>query len=220
MKYSLLIIITAVLCSSASEAAVIYNNLTGTPAASPTNGQPLNSNGAAVAFTPTTDSYFFTSVSFTASLFSAFSTNTIIVDLETDAGGLPSGTVLESFTVTGQMGLLNDLPSVIEADSVLNPVLFQGSQYWIVLAETNGSDLGDLVWNYNNSSPTPVYGLTAVYQFNSFDQKDEWVSQGTSNYLAGGLLVQGTIDPLPEPGTLLTFLPGLICIFALKRHWG
>jgi hypothetical protein len=188
---------------------VIYNNLTGNPAASSDGGQSLNDVGAAVAFTPTGNSYFLNSVQFTASLFGLSSTNSVIVSVETDAGGLPSGTVLESFTLTNQMGLLGSTPNTLDAVSVLDPVLFQNYQYWVVLTETSGSGTGDLVWNYNNSS---TFGLTAVYQSGA------WVSQGTTNYLAGALLVTGTIDPIPEPGTLLTLASGLAAVVALKRR--
>ena len=217
MKFSFLIFSAVLLSSSALKAAVIYNNLTGTPSASVTNGQPLNDVGAAVAFTPTGNSYFLNSVQFTASLFDLSSTNSVTVSVETDAGGLPSGTVLESFTLTNKMGVLGVTPNLLDAVSVVDPVLFQNYQYWVVLTETSGSGPGDLVWNYNNSTPN-TYGLTAVYQYNNFDQAYEWVSQGTTNYLAGALLVTGTIDPIPEPGTLLTLASGLAAVVAVKRR--
>src|ERR1019366_7501861 len=105
MKFSFLIFSAVLLSSSALKAAVIYNNLTGNPAASSDGGQSLNDVGAAVAFTPTGNSYFLNSVQFTASLFGLSSTNSVTVSVETDAGGLPSGTVLESFTLTNKMGV-------------------------------------------------------------------------------------------------------------------
>jgi hypothetical protein len=66
--------------------------------------------------------------------------------LETDSAGIPSGTVLDSWTLT-PAGLAS-VPQVHTFLSGLNPTLTHGSQYWLVLSS---SDTNDYLWMINNT---------------------------------------------------------------------
>jgi hypothetical protein len=98
----------------------------------------------AAAFTPTINCVF-AALDIAAGYISG--TNEIEVDLARDNSGVP-GAVLESFTFTG-LALTTSGGEVLHADSVLNPSLLAGDQYWVV-ASAPASD-PEAGWFFNST---------------------------------------------------------------------
>ena len=71
--------------------------------------------------------------------------NEFQVQILTDAGGVPSSTVLDSISVSG--GLSDVRGSIVSVASASNPVLYAGSSYWVaVSASTPGGAESFLMW--------------------------------------------------------------------------
>jgi hypothetical protein len=206
--YSILAIILSV---TAAEGATIFSNFGGGNSYNTSagnfsgNGQDLTTTDYAEAdtFTPTVTSGF-SSISIALSCYSASACpNQFTVDLDADNGGVP-GTTIESFTVAGtSLGVLgiNNAPTVL--NSVLHPVLTNGTAYWItVLAPFSDS----VVWNWNSTSDPSNEAI-------STDNGSTWTAPFST---PGAYSVSSqTVVTTPEPSTLwlvaLTTL-GLLCV--------
>ncbi len=215
MKVSLLIFGAAVLFSSALKADVIYNNFGPSQSFNTTFGLNLNTLGVGVAFTPLANSYLLDEIDFVVARFNTdvANPNTIQAKLYADVGGLPATTALESLTFTGTLGVLlnppditGPVPTVIQLQSSGRPLMIAGQQYWVVLVDQTNGNVGDLIWNSDGNSTT---GIVAS------KEQGQWSRLGNT---AGALEVQGTIAPVPEPGTLLTLACGLAGLVAVRRR--
>jgi hypothetical protein len=149
-------------------------------------------------FTPTTSGTV-GSVAFGVSLSSG--TNAVTMELAENNGGAP-GTILESYTFTGQMGTFGSQNSPLIASSLLNPYLTAGTKYWIV-AVPGASDTV-AAWNLNNQGATG----TELY---SNDGEMTWNNYGKQPLGAFEIL------SVPEPGTVSLLGLGLAGIVGYGR---
>jgi hypothetical protein len=130
--------------------------------------------------------------------------NNFTVSLETDSGGQPSGTGLESFTLAGtSLAILGQSASysTLTLTSTLKPVLVAGTLYWIVVSpDVAGNDA--IVWNFNNIGDAIS---DAAY---SEDGGLTWIggpNEPGAEPTPGAFEVDGTIVPEPSSiGLLLT----------------
>jgi len=175
-------------------------------------GTPLT-NISAMAFTPAA-SYDLTQIDL-AIVYTA-GTNTFTLDLETGKGGIPSNTILQSWTV-------NNMPasgSCCGIDTVTSSGihLAGGIPYWLVIQVPNPTGA---IWNWNN---TGAMGSVASSQ----NRGSTWQPLGGT---LGAFDVWGKKAALPEPsvaellGTafaaLLVFLPfGLFSTQAREQGSG
>lgn len=125
-------------------------------------------------------------------------TNQVELWLMSDAGGAP-GSIIESFSFTGAMGVLGQMNPPLTAVSVLRPELQAGTQYWLI-ASAPAADT-DAAWNLNNQ------GATGPLAF-------RWSggAWGITSDTQGAFRIQD----IPEPGSFLLLLTGL-GLLALKR---
>jgi hypothetical protein len=162
--------------------------------ASPLGGPRLEQ---ATAFTPTGASFTFDQVAIALSR-SGFSTgpNLIDVALTTSSGGAP-GTVLETFRFVGAMGLFGLFSPPLVADSVLHPLLLEGTQYWLVASVPQPTTLAD--WNL--ASPVDL-GRRAFREVGGPWQVADATVRGA--FRVSGTPVGGTAVPEPTALTLLS----------------
>ncbi len=156
------------------------------------------------AFTVTGNNFTLNTV--TLALSSISGGNTATVSLQTDAGGKPSGTVLESWTATagGAFGINH---AVTVLNSILNPSLTQGQQYWLV-ADAGASS--HLSWNLNDVASIGGRGVsTNGGAFATFTGPH------------GAFAVEGTVGGgggggVPEPTTLALFGVGALGLLSSR----
>lgn len=122
--------------------------------------------GAGVSFGPQSVAASFTPgvsgnlEAVTLATFHSFGTDSMLVQVIEDSGGLPNGSILESFSapLSGGVHLLN---------SVGNPLLSAGTTYWVAVlpgaSDSNGA------WNLNNQ------GLTGPL---AFESGSGWIGDG------------------------------------------
>jgi len=156
----------------------------------------------AFAFTPGTTAYL---TQIELSLYPAEDSGqegSVIVSLMTNSGGLP-GTVLEQWATTPGYGTLT-------LDSLANPLLTDGTQYWLGAADSLGGG-GAIGWNTSQD-----LGSYADMETGS------WVLGSSSAQMGYFEVDANTVNPqAPEPASLLTFsigLVGLIAARAVKRR--
>jgi hypothetical protein len=132
-----------------------------------------------------------------------FGTNSAVLTLDSDSGGLP-GAVLMTWTLTNlpTYGTCCILDTVTPASPVF---LSSGKQYW--LAATAGTNSSFDVWDSNSIGQ--IGPLSQTFTPNTFS--------GTNISTEGAFDVLGT--PVPEPSTLL-LLSGSLLLFGscLVRH--
>ena len=148
---------------------------------------------AAAPFTPASN-FVFRSVELPLDLVSG--TNNVTVQLRTSFMGVPSSTVLESFTVTGLTGSA----AVFTENSTMHPLLQQGTQYWITLFP-GGSDT-EAEWNFNDTGAT---GRAL-----SNDGGANWSTDSEQSAFE----VDGDPVGTPEPGSLALLGMGLASLAA------
>jgi hypothetical protein len=129
-------------------------------------------------------------------------TDNFTVALTTNSGDAPS-TALESFTVAGSsLGTFGANNPPIVLNSVLNPVLTAGTQYWIAVS----SDLNNSIeWNVNSTGDASDQAI-------STDSGATWFSP--SGQTPGAYEVDGTpvVSAVPEPGSIaLLFSACILC---------
>jgi hypothetical protein len=150
-------------------------------------------------FTPTEEGYV-ESLEIAASY--RYGTNNLTIDLTTDNAGLPSSTILDSFSFLD----IDPRPGGIYSQaSLLKPLLFSTDQYWLVATVELGSLIG---WYLNDIGATGVDAYELV--------TGTWV--GTTEDTAPAFRLNGT--PVPEPSTFLLLgggLAGLAFVVRRKR---
>jgi hypothetical protein len=121
--------------------------------------------------------------------------------LETDAAGLPSGTILESWSLPAAS--VTEDPQLFTFTSVLNPTLTSGTQYWLVGSST---DVNGFTWLLNNQD---VMGL-------DYNNGSGWAYQPAAANFALEVQV-GSISGVPEPGSATLTSLATLLIFGVSR---
>ena len=138
-------------------------------------------------------------------------TNDLAVTLRADSGGLP-GTVLETFSFTGQLAPANQTPSsanILTGTSLLNTLLTAGTQYWLI-AEYTVADTW-AAWYYGDTSNLGQHAVSS-------NGGQSWSLY--SSVPLGALRVDATPVPVtsvPEP-TTLSLLGAALFGFGLIRR--
>ena len=131
------------------------------------------------------------------------------VALTNNSGDAPGATVLETWTVPGSaLGALGTNHSVLILMSVLNPVLTNGTRYWVTVS----SDLNDsIAWNWNSTGDSNDAAI-------SLDAGTSWFSP--SGITPGALEVDGqVIIPTPEPSTILLLCTGFLTLLGVRGRF-
>lgn len=119
-------------------------------------------------------------------------TNSVIANLMTDNSGTP-GTVLESYSFVGQMGILGTQNAPLVATSLINPTLVAGTNYWMVVVA--GASDTSAAWNLNDQG---VAGIGAY----SVDGGSTWSGTDFGPQAFGAFEVFGGQVAVPEPSSL------------------
>jgi hypothetical protein len=198
-KYSVLAICAIVavfMFAGTSGAVVVYSDFGPSDAYNTSTGWTISgaasSTGffseAAMPFTPGFDCVFSDVL---LALGNVTGTNQAEVTLAADNAGVPGATI-ESFSLTG-LGAFGD-PDLVQANSVLNPELLAGVQYWIVVSPSN-SDTWD-AWNWNSTGVVGGWG----------DTGSGW--SGDTESTTAAFEVDGA-SAVPEPATMTLLGLGL-----------
>jgi hypothetical protein len=204
-----------------SRASTVYSNFTGSFLFNSGGGNLVGDDGLGIGdnlgqgdtFTPGA-TYTFQSLEIALSCeFSTSAANCpddVTVDLETSSSNAPSGTILESFTVTGRTLQTLGATGYTPLTSLVNPTLTSSVQYWIVvLADTNDT----VVWNWNTAGDSSAQAVSS-------DGGTTWLSpsgQAPGAYEVDGALVGNST---PEPGTLGMILGGGALLGLLRKVRG
>ena len=142
-----------------------------------------------------------TSIDFAAYWF--YGNNQLTINLETDASGLPSGTIIESFSYTG---ISYPPPAIYTVYSSIHPILESSQEYWIVLTAQDLAATG-MAWQ-DNDQGTFGEAANSLYYTNY-----EWVYHPEAPTPAFD--INGTT--VPEPCTILFLVPGLAGFGAFRK---
>lgn len=177
---------------------------------------PMTGASVAVAFTPTAN-YNLTSIEFAVSDLMPDDSSDVTLGIFADNGGLPGSSPFESFTAT-PTGMFGDTVLVTTVSSILQPLLYAGTQYWIGMNAAPGDMI---VWNQN---------VTSANGFAESDGQGNW-SAADSLQPQGALEVDGTLSaiqpvdttdaagsPVPEPGVWTLMAAGLATLVMLRRR--
>jgi hypothetical protein len=155
MTYTTLLLASAVFLAARCNADVIYTDFGTNQSFDTSQGWNITGTTSGLGYTaiamPFTSGGNFTLAQIDVAIgwFSA-STTSVIVDLETDSSGLPSGSILESWTLTG---LPHDNTSFVpETLHSIGTPLHSGVTYWIA-ALPGAADTG-AGWQENNQAVT------------------------------------------------------------------
>lgn len=134
--------------------------------------------------------------------FSSTNTSAITVSLDSNASGLPGGT-LESWTIApGTLGSVGNNNAPIDLTSVLHPTLTSGTLYWLTATTDTGDTIG---WGLDTTGD-PHNTATSI------DGGATWFDSTSTGLTPGAFQVDGpTIvnTGVPEPGTLVLLGSGL-----------
>jgi len=137
----------------------------------------------------------------------------ITVALRSNAAGSPDG-ILESFSVLpGALGVLGTLGPPVLLTSISQPLLTQGTRYWLT-AQAPGSS--SYVWNFNSTGANADHAI-------SFDSGATWFVAPSEMFTPGAFQIDGnattpvTTSPVPEPASLLLLSTGFIGTLARRR---
>ena len=127
-------------------------------------------------------------------------TTSVLVTLQTDTGGSPSGTILESWTINHPGG--GDIVQVFTNTSALNPVLIPGTYHIVASSTATGNNIG---WSQTND------GHTASIEASS-NGGGTWASFSVID-----VAVTVNATAVPEAGTATIALGGLL-LTGLRRR--
>lgn len=179
-----------------------YNTGLGNPVGNAFDG---NNYAQGDTFTPTTSADLSSLDIALSCAFAGGCPDAFTVSLTGDSGNQPAAAPLESFAVLGtSLGLegVNNPPVVL--NSVLQPSLKAGTQYWVTVS----ADLNDsIAWNLNSTGDTSAEAL-------STDGGATWFSP--SGLTPGAYQVNGAA-PVPEPGARV-LLGAVLLLLALGNR--
>ena len=155
----------------------------------------------AYPFTPTGNSFTLDRIEVAIAL--AEGPNELDLLLAADFAGRPGvpGVVIEAFHFSNAMGPFGQNNPPLAADSVLRPLLVEGTRYWIVASVGPPTFAA---WNFNSTGDVGPYARF---------QAGEWLPV---NGTRGAYRVSGTVV-IPEPATLP--LLGVGCLGLLVYSW-
>lgn len=136
--------------------------------------------------------------------------NSFRIFLTTNAGGVPStGTPLEVWDTTPTINPFPSTPGIVTLTSIVNPVLTQGTTYWIILSA------GDETIDDTTQSHAHWYlntaGKEGVARREREDANQSWDAwQGLPTDTKTAFDVSGT--PVPEPSSIGTALIGVAAL--------
>ena len=131
------------------------------------------------------------------------------VALRNNSGDAPGATVLEAWTVHGSaLGGLGTNHSVLTLISVFNPVITNGTRYWVTVS----SDLNNsIAWNWNSTGDSNDEAI-------SLDAGSSWFSP--SGLTPGALELDGqVIIPTPEPSTIVLLCTGFLTLLGVRGRF-
>jgi hypothetical protein len=134
-------------------------------------------------------------------------TNSAIVEILTDSGGVPGSMVTSAqWTLTGlpAIGTVSSIQPSQTISGITGITLAGGTQYW--LAYFPGDPTSDLGVQKDNTGQTATLAA-------SFNGGASWVPFTDTQ---GALDVQGT--PVPEPGTLVLLATGLLALGSAAKR--
>jgi hypothetical protein len=186
--------------ASASRAEIIYDNFGAGDTVNPTIAFAVFSLNTidydtALPFTiPGSSSYSLSSIELPirSQCCVAPATDQLTISVRTDAGGAPSNTTLESFT----LALPDDTPrAVYSFNSTSHPTLAPGATYWVMADATSPGGLFD--WGIRPGDGPP---LTTIFRTNN----GPWVL-----HTEGEAAMRVTAVPVPEPSTMALLVAAL-----------
>ena len=133
----------------------------------------------------------------------------VFAELHADAGLLQVGTTLASFVLpvvsSGalQIELLPALPAL---------ELAANTTYWVVLGVVGEGSFG---WSYALGNASNGPGTLANYAY-STDAGAVWLNYGSDNPYH----IRVNVSPIPEPGSAMLYLSGLLVVMSLYRRRG
>lgn len=155
-----------------------------------------------MAFTP---SATFNLSQIDVTLFAGVGSPGATIELRSDSSGSP-GAVLESWNFVDLPAYDTSYIAPLSAASTLDPLLLQGTQYWLVARATDPS-LGSYAWSISLSSGNPGF-LTMANNVGG----SEWEAAGPG---PEAFDILGT--SVPEPGSLILLGAGLLGLVFIGR---
>jgi hypothetical protein len=122
--------------------------------------------------------------------------------VETDSGGTPSGTVLDSWMLSTSS--IASMPQTYTLSSSLNPALTAGTEYWLVLSSTDPND--SYAWMENSTGTTGK----------DYNNGSGWQIQPSLVTPAFDVETGSASVPTPEPATLGFTALGFLALFAAR----
>lgn len=125
--------------------------------------------------------------------------NDLLIKLETDSSGIPSGTILDSWSLSHNT--ITGTAVVYTFNSTLNPALSSSSVYWLVIQD---NEVNGYVWLLNSQGVT-----------NEDYNNGSWNIGSGGNYPANAFDVQ-TGSSVPEPNYFPLLGAALLAISAWR----